>query len=140
MSLTTTKRREWMLQLIEDLRSLDKYHVIRGGVNFLAYGWEHGNYVAAVRSAENTGIDPREKVRVSLLEVRAVARMSSSFLDDEVLDTIEEDIVVAVLGLRGKANDKGEALVLNIEALGSVEVNAAEYGIQGWQITFQVTY
>jgi hypothetical protein len=139
-------RHRWVKRLLKLLRELDnqKYFVKRGGIDWTQFTWSK-NYAVAVRVPENFPPEAASGLRETTLELTVVTKITQTTeeADDDLLDAMEDDILVAMAALCGDTytdKDGQKAYLTDCEFLGTVELNGAEFGIQGWYITFRVQF
>lgn len=140
-------RAEWVRALLAIMRAMrapnkDTYYVRRGGIDWTNFTWPK-DFAIAVRCAENTD-GPHEAPTTTVLELTVMTRLRESIddLDDELLDAMESDMrtAVAALAQTSTGDRRNRCLVVSYDYLGSVEITDARNQVQGWYITYNVSY
>lgn len=135
------KRSVWLGELLELLRKVGngKYYVRRGAISWSGFTWPK-SFAVAVRAAENFPAEVTQ-LKTTTLEISVMTQIpeKNQEVDDDVLETLEEDIVLVMQALRRVKKGK-DNVVANVSYQGSVEVSDLEFGVQGFYITFIVEY
>lgn len=136
-------RHQWVKSLMEILRSVreGRYHVKRGAINWSTFTWPSERAIA-VRTPENFPPDEL-KLRQTTLEIIVATKIGGGEMQDDVLDEMESDVILAAAALlreKFSAGGVSNTSIVKMELTGSVEFNDLNLNIQGWFITFSVEY
>jgi len=138
-----TPRHRWLKELLRILRDLDsnKYFVRRGAILWDTFAWPK-SFAVSVRCPENfpaSSQNPTQTTLVLTVGTRIPGPAAKEDIDDETLDVLEQDMVDALSALK-RFTTENDNVIINSELQGSVEWHSADFNVQGYVVTFMISY
>ncbi len=141
--MALTPRHRWLKELLRILRDLDsnKYFVRRGAILWDTFSWPK-SFAVSVRCPENfpaSSSNPKQTTLVLTIGTRIPGSDAKEDIDDEKLDVLEQDMIDALSALKRFTSENNNVIITS-ELQGSVEWHSADFNVQGYVVTFMISY
>lgn len=130
-----------IMKLMELLRKNAEFTVIRGAVLWNTFSWPT-KFAVSVRIPESYPSRSSDGLRTIVVEAEGLTKIPESSEEDasKTLDELENHILDCFKALRLTTKSNGDAIILNSEHVGSLELSDLNLKVQGLSITFTLEF